>query len=344
MRRWVQGHELGQVAKGNGRTMKAIVTGAAGFIGFHVARRLATEGVEIVAIDNVNDYYPVALKETRLSALDGHAGIRFVRANIANAGELAAAIGEDTDADVVIHLAAQAGVRYSVENPAAYVDANVHGQVTVFEQALRMKKRPPIVYASSSSVYGTNSKVPFSESDPVDNPVSVYAATKRSGELLAHSYRHVHKIASTGLRFFTVYGPYGRPDMAPWLFTDAILKGEPIKVYNHGKMERDFTFIDDIVNGVLGAMNRILTNPEATAPVYNLGNNKPVALMRFIEIIEKACGREATKEFAPMPPADVPRTYADTDLAARDLGFSPSTSLEEGIPLFVEWFRGYNGR
>ncbi|SFI54613.1 UDP-glucuronate 4-epimerase [Phyllobacterium sp. CL33Tsu] len=324
--------------------MKAIVTGAAGFIGFHVARRLATEGVEIVAIDNVNDYYPVALKETRLSALDGHAGIRFVRANIANAGELAAAIGEDTDADVVIHLAAQAGVRYSVENPAAYVDANVHGQVTVFEQALRMKKRPPIVYASSSSVYGTNSKVPFSESDPVDNPVSVYAATKRSGELLAHSYRHVHKIASTGLRFFTVYGPYGRPDMAPWLFTDAILKGEPIKVYNHGKMERDFTFIDDIVNGVLGAMNRILTNPEATAPVYNLGNNKPVALMRFIEIIEKACGREATKEFAPMPPADVPRTYADTDLAARDLGFSPSTSLEEGIPLFVEWFRGYNGR
>ncbi|NTS30296.1 SDR family NAD(P)-dependent oxidoreductase [Phyllobacterium sp. BT25] len=324
--------------------MKAIVTGAAGFIGFHVARRLATEGVQIVAIDNVNDYYPVALKETRLSALDGHAGIRFVRANIANAGELAAAIGEDTDADVVIHLAAQAGVRYSVENPAAYVDANVHGQVTVFEQALRMKKRPPIVYASSSSVYGTNSKVPFSESDPVDNPVSVYAATKRSGELLAHSYRHVHKIASTGLRFFTVYGPYGRPDMAPWLFTDAILKGEPIKVYNHGKMERDFTFIDDIVNGVLGAMNRILTSPEATAPVYNLGNNKPVALMRFIEIIEKACGREATKEFAPMPPADVPRTYADTDLAARDLGFSPSTSLEEGIPLFVEWFRGYNGR
>ncbi|UGY10977.1 SDR family NAD(P)-dependent oxidoreductase [Phyllobacterium pellucidum] len=324
--------------------MKAIVTGAAGFIGFHVARRLATEGVQIVAIDNVNDYYPVALKETRLSALDGHAGIRFVRANIANAGELAAAIGEDTDADVVIHLAAQAGVRYSVENPAAYVDANVHGQVTVFEQALRMKKRPPIVYASSSSVYGTNSKVPFSESDPVDNPVSVYAATKRSGELLAHSYRHVHKIASTGLRFFTVYGPYGRPDMAPWLFTDAILKGEPIKVYNHGKMERDFTFIDDIVNGVLGAMNRILTSPEATAPVYNLGNNKPVALMRFIEMIEKACGREATKEFAPMPPADVPRTYADIDLAARDLGFSPSTSLEEGIPLFVEWFRGYNGR
>lgn len=324
--------------------MKAIVTGAAGFIGFHVARRLATEGVEIVAIDNVNDYYPVALKETRLSALDGHAGIRFVRANIANAGELAAAIGEDTDADVIVHLAAQAGVRYSVENPAAYVDANVHGQVTVFEQALRMKKRPPIVYASSSSVYGTNSKVPFSESDPVDNPVSVYAATKRSGELLAHSYRHVHKIASTGLRFFTVYGPYGRPDMAPWLFTDAILKGEPIKVYNHGKMERDFTFIDDIVNGVVGAMNRILTNPEATAPVYNLGNNKPVALMRFIEIIEKACGREATKEFAPMPPADVPRTYADIDLAARDLGFSPSTSLEEGIPLFVEWFRGYNGR
>ncbi|MEK1886815.1 MAG: SDR family NAD(P)-dependent oxidoreductase [Phyllobacterium sp.] len=324
--------------------MKAIVTGAAGFIGFHVAKRLATEGVEIVAIDNVNDYYPVALKETRLSALDGLAGIRFVRANVASAPELAKAIGDDDDADIIVHLAAQAGVRYSVENPAAYVDANVHGQVTVFEQALRMAKRPPIVYASSSSVYGTNSKVPFSESDPVDNPVSVYAATKRSGELLAHSYRHVHKIASTGLRFFTVYGPYGRPDMAPWLFTEAILKGEPIKVFNHGRMERDFTFINDIVDGVVGAVNRIVANPEGTAPVYNLGNNKPVALMRFIEIIEQACGREAIKEFAPMPPADVPRTYADIDLASRDLGFSPSTSLEEGIPLFVEWFRGYNGR
>lgn len=324
--------------------MKAIVTGAAGFIGFHVSKRLAIEGFDVVAIDNLNDYYPVALKETRLSVLDAQPNIRFVRANIANPGDLAAAIAGDTDADVIVHLAAQAGVRYSVENPAAYVDANVHGQVTVFEQARKMPKRPPVVYASSSSVYGANTKVPFSESDPVDHPVSVYAATKRSAELLAHSYRHVHKVASTGLRFFTVYGPYGRPDMAPWLFTDAILKGEPIKVYNHGRMERDFTFIGDIVNGVFGAVNRILASPEETAPVYNLGNNKPIALMRFIEVIEKACGREAIKQLAPMPPADVERTYADIDLAARDLGFSPATSLEEGIPLFVEWFRGYNGR
>ncbi|QND52235.1 NAD-dependent epimerase/dehydratase family protein [Phyllobacterium sp. 628] len=324
--------------------MKAIVTGAAGFIGFHVTKRLAKEGFEVVAIDNLNDYYQVALKETRLSALEGQANIRFVRANVVNPHEFRAAIGNDLDADVIVHLAAQAGVRYSVENPAAYVDANVHGQVTVFEQARVMPKLPPIVYASSSSVYGANTKVPFSEDDPVNNPVSVYAATKRSAELLAYSYAHVHKIVSTGLRFFTVYGPYGRPDMAPWLFTDAISKGEPIKVYNHGKMARDFTFIDDIVSGVLGAVKRILADPAGTAPVYNLGNNNPVALMRFIEIIEQAVGREAIKQFEPMPPADVERTYADISLATRDLDFCPKTSLEEGIPLFVEWFRGYNGR
>jgi UDP-glucuronate 4-epimerase len=324
--------------------MKAIVTGAAGFIGFHVAKRLASEGFDVIAVDNLNDYYPVALKEARLSALTGNANVQFHRANIADPEQLSDAIGHGADADVIVHLAAQAGVRYSVENPAAYVDANVHGQVAVFERALKMPKRPPVVYASSSSVYGANKKVPFSESDPVDHPVSVYAATKRSAELLAHSYRHVHSLASTGLRFFTVYGPYGRPDMAPWLFTDAILQGEPIKVYNHGKMQRDFTFIDDIVDGVFGAVNRIVTNPGGTAPIYNLGNNKPVALMRFIEIIEEACGRSAIKQFEPMPPADVKCTYADIDLAARDLGFSPSTALEQGIPLFVEWFRGYNGR
>lgn len=324
--------------------MKAIVTGAAGFIGFHVAKRLASEGFEILALDNLNDYYPVALKEARLSVLQGQSNSRFVQANIANPRDLAEAIADDLDVDIIVHLAAQAGVRYSVENPAAYVDANVQGQVTVFEQARTMPKRPPIVYASSSSVYGANKKIPFAEGDPVDWPVSVYAATKRSAELLAHSYKHVHKVASTGLRFFTVYGPYGRPDMAPWLFTDAILRGEPIKVYNHGNMERDFTFIDDIVNGVFGAVNRILSKPDETAPIYNLGNNKPVPLMRFIEIIERACGREAIKQFQPMPAADVARTYADIDLASRDLGFSPTMALEDGLPLFVEWFRGYNGR
>ncbi|MCO4318448.1 SDR family NAD(P)-dependent oxidoreductase [Phyllobacterium sp. 21LDTY02-6] len=324
--------------------MKAIVTGAAGFIGFHVARRLAQQGFEIVGLDNMNPYYPVALKETRLAALEGASNVEFALVDVADGEALASALRSHQDADVIVHLAAQAGVRYSVENPAAYVDANIHGQVAVFEQARRMSRRPPVVYASSSSVYGANTKVPFSETDRVDHPVSIYAATKRSAELLAYSYRHVHGIASTGLRFFTVYGPYGRPDMAPWLFTDAILKGEPIKVYNHGKMERDFTFIDDIVAGVVGAVRRILDRPDETAPVYNLGNNKPVQLMRFIEIIEKACGREAIKQFAPMPAADVPRTYADIGLAARDLGFSPATSLEDGLPLFVEWFRGYNGR
>lgn len=324
--------------------MKAIVTGAAGFIGFHVANRLVSEGFDVLAIDNLNNYYPVALKEARLSVLQGKSDNRFVHADITKPHELSAAIANDLDADIIVHLAAQAGVRYSVENPAAYVDANVQGQVTVFEQARKMSKCPPVVYASSSSVYGANKKVPFAETDPVDQPVSVYAATKRSAELLAHSYRHVHKINSTGLRFFTVYGPYGRPDMAPWLFTDAILRGEPIKVYNHGNMERDFTFIDDIVNGVYGAVRRILSKPDETAPIYNLGNNKPVALMRFIEILEKACGRQAIKKFEPMPPADVALTYADIDLASRDLGFTPTMALEDGLPLFVEWFRGYNGR
>ncbi|MGN7771340.1 NAD-dependent epimerase/dehydratase family protein [Phyllobacterium sp. 22552] len=324
--------------------MKAIVTGAAGFIGFHVASRLVSEGFDVLAIDNLNDYYPVALKETRLSVLQGKRGNRFVQANIANPQELASAIVHDLDADIIVHLAAQAGVRYSVENPAVYVDANVQGQVTIFEQARKMTKCPPIVYASSSSVYGANKKVPFAENDPVDQPVSVYAATKRSAELLAHSYKRVHNVNSTGLRFFTVYGPYGRPDMAPWLFTDAILRGEPIKVYNHGNMERDFTFIDDIVNGVYGAVRRILSHPNETAPIYNLGNNKPVALMRFIEIIEQACGREAIKKFESMPAADVVRTYADIELASRDLGFTPTMALEDGLPLFVEWFRGYNGR
>lgn len=323
--------------------MKAIVTGAAGFIGFHAAARLLEEGWQVVGIDNVNDYYQVELKEKRLSNLEGRDGFRFARADISDAAALDAAIGADRDADVIVHLAAQAGVRYSIENPAAYVTANVLGQVTIFEAALKLEKRPPVVYASSSSVYGANEKIPFSESDPVDHPVSVYAATKRSAELLAASYRHVHKLPSAGLRFFTVYGPYGRPDMAPWLFTAAILKGEPIRVFNNGAMQRDFTFIDDIVSGITGAVKRILDRPDDTAPVYNLGNNRPVMLNDFIAAIEKATGREAIRRPEPMPPADVPRTYADIALAARDLGFNPKTTLDEGIPLFVEWFRAYNG-
>ncbi|PWL19714.1 protein CapI [Falsochrobactrum shanghaiense] len=323
--------------------MKAIVTGAAGFIGFHTALRLLDEGWQVIGIDDLNAYYPVALKEARLAILQARRGFRFAKANIADASAYQAAIGADRDADIIVHLAAQAGVRYSIENPGTYISSNVMGQVTIFEAALKLDKRPPVVYASSSSVYGANEKIPFCENDPVDHPVSVYAATKRSGELLAFSYRHVHGLHSAGLRFFTVYGPFGRPDMAPWLFTSAILKGEPIRVFNNGEMQRDFTFIDDIVSGVTGAMKRILQQPEQTAPIYNLGNNRPVMLGDFIGAIEKAVGREAIRKLEPMPPADVPRTYADIDLAARDLGFSPKTTLDEGIPLFVEWFRSYNG-
>lgn len=323
--------------------MKAIVTGAAGFIGYHTAKRLLSEGWQVVGIDDLNSYYQVELKQTRLADLENSEHFRFARADIAHPDQLAAAIGQDGDADIIVHLAAQAGVRYSIENPAAYISANVMGQVTVFEQALKMAKRPPVVYASSSSVYGANEKIPFSEADAVDQPVSVYAATKRSGELLAFSYKQVHGLASTGLRFFTVYGPYGRPDMAPWLFTSAILKGEPIRVFNNGEMQRDFTFVADIVSGVVGAVKRILDRPDETAPVYNLGNNNPVMLGEFIATIERATGREAIRKLEPMPAADVPRTYADITLAARDLGFAPQTSLDEGIPLFVEWFRGYNG-
>lgn len=323
--------------------MKVILTGAAGFIGFHTALRLLDAGWQVVGIDNLNDYYQVALKETRLAQLQARDGFRFVKADIADQAALGAAIGADDDADIIIHLAAQAGVRYSIENPAAYVSANVMGQVSVFETALKLKKRPPVVYASSSSVYGANEKIPFSESDPVNHPVSVYAATKRAGELLAFSYRHVHGLASTGLRFFTVYGPYGRPDMAPWLFTDAILKGETIRVFNNGEMQRDFTFVGDIVSGVVGAANRILATPDDIAPVYNLGNNKPVMLNDFIASIERATGKKAIRKLEPMPAADVQRTYADITLAARDLSFNPKTTLDEGIPLFVEWFRGYNG-
>lgn len=323
--------------------MKAIVTGAAGFIGFHTARRLLDAGWQVIGIDNVNSYYQTELKDSRLAILHGKPGFRFVKADISDASALQSAIAGDDDADVIVHLAAQAGVRYSIENPQVYIASNVMGQVNIFEQSLRMGKRPPIVYASSSSVYGANEKVPFSEADAVDHPVSIYAATKRSGELLAFSYRHIHGLASTGLRFFTVYGPYGRPDMAPWLFTSAILKGEPIRVFNHGQMERDFTFVEDIVSGVVAAVNRILQKPDDIAPVYNLGNNRPEKLNDFIAAIEKATGRDAIRKLEPMPAADVPRTFADITLAQRDLDFNPQTSLDEGIPLFVEWFRGYNG-
>lgn len=321
--------------------MKAIVTGVAGFIGSHVAAALLQQGWSVIGFDNLNDYYPVVLKKARLARIADHPQFRFAKVDIANGKALSDAIADDMDADVIIHLAAQAGVRYSIENPSVYVSSNVEGQVRIFEQTLAMIKRPPIVYASSSSVYGANTKVPFSEQDRVDSPVSVYAATKRSGELLAASYAHVHGIKSTGLRFFTVYGPWGRPDMAPWLFTDAILTGRTIKLFNYGKMQRDFTYIDDIVSGVIAVTQRIIEKPDHTAPVYNLGNNQPVELIDFVAAIENATKCKAVTELCPMPPADVPRTYADITLAAKDLGFAPTTKITDGIAEFVAWFNQY---
>lgn len=323
--------------------MKILLTGAAGFVGFHTARRFLERGDSVVGIDNLNSYYPPALKEARLSLLHNHDGFEFHAADVADPDALSVAAGNADDADLVVHFAAQAGVRYSIENPYSYVDSNVTGQVAILELVTKLQKRPPVVYASSSSVYGANEKVPFRESDPVNRPVSVYAATKRAGELLAHAYRDIHGIRTTGLRFFTVYGRYGRPDMAPWLFTDAILKGEPISVFNNGDMQRDFTHVDDIAAGAVAAADRIVRDPENTAPIYNLGNNRPVRLLDFIAAIEKATGRQARMEMKPKPAGDVLVTYAGIDLAMRDLGFAPKVNLEDGIADFVKWFRGYNG-
>jgi UDP-glucuronate 4-epimerase len=320
--------------------MKILLTGAAGFIGFHTARLLLERGDTVRGLDNLNDYYDVGLKQARLAALESFDHFSFAAADVADPRQLGDAAPDD--ADIIIHLAAQAGVRYSVENPYAYVHSNVTGQVAILELSARRGKLP-VVYASSSSVYGANDKVPFSEADRVDHPVSVYAATKRAGELLAQAFKETHGLASTGLRFFTVYGRYSRPDMAPWLFTDAILKGRPISVFNNGDMERDFTHVSDIAAGVVASADRIVTHPDDTAPVYNLGNNDPVRLLDFIGAIERATGRKAVMEMKPKPAGDVLRTYADITLAERDLGFRPRTTLEDGIADFVEWFRGYNG-
>lgn len=321
--------------------MKILLTGAAGFIGFHTARHLLARGDSVVGIDNLNDYYPVSLKRDRLAELQKFDGFTFRRIDIAGRG-LAEELGaQAADTDVIVHLAAQAGVRYSTENPYAYVDSNVTGQVAVFELAARLPKRPPVAYASSSSVYGAGEAAPFSEAARADTPISVYAATKRAGELLAHAYRDIHGVAATGLRFFTVYGRYGRPDMAPWLFTDAILRGRPISVFNDGRMRRDFTHVDDIAKGVVAATDRILARPGETERVYNLGNSNPVGLMDFIAAIEEAAGRKAVMEFKPKPPGDVELTFADIRLAARDLDFQPRVTLRDGIADFVGWYRTY---
>lgn len=323
--------------------MNILLTGAAGFIGYHSCERLLARADRVLGVDNLNGYYPVGLKRARLAQLESRAGFRFLERDIARRDVMEELAGLAADTDLIVHFAAQAGVRYSDENPFVYAESNVVGQVAIFELAHRLPRRPPVVYASSSSVYGDSEPAPFRESAAATRPVSVYAATKRAGELLAHAFASMRGTPSVGLRFFTVYGRYGRPDMAPWLFTDAILAGRPIPVFNNGEMERDFTHVDDIVSGVVGACDRVLADPAGTQPIYNLGNNRPVALRSFIAAIEAAAGKAAIMEMKPKPAGDVVRTCADITLAERDLGYRPAVRLEDGMADFVAWYRGYNG-
>jgi UDP-glucuronate 4-epimerase len=333
---------------------RVLVTGAAGFIGAALAEGLVAEGVEVVGLDDLNAYYDPRLKAARLARLEGRAGWRFVKGSLADREGLGALV-EEVRPDWVVNLAAQAGVRHSIENPHAYGDANLTGFLNLLEAC---RARPPrhLVYASSSSVYGFNANAPFSVHDNVDHPVSLYAATKKSNELVAHTYAHLYGLPCTGLRFFTVYGPWGRPDMAYFSFTKAILEGRPIQVYNNGRMKRDFTYIDDIVEGVVRVMARIPEpNPDfdharpdpgsSTAPykIYNIGNNDVQELGRFIEVIEEALGKRAEKIMLPMQPGDVPMTYADVDDLVRDVGYKPDTPIEVGIGKFVDWYRTYYG-
>lgn len=324
--------------------MTIVVTGVAGFIGFHVAAALLTRGDDVVGIDNLSDYYDVGLKQARLAQLIGRPGFRFVRMSVADRDALPALIA-DARPTAVAHLAAQAGVRHSLVNPYAYVEANLMGQVVALEAVRALGTRPHVVYASSSSVYGGNQKMPFSVEDRVDQPVSLYAATKRADELITHSYSHLFRIPATGLRFFTVYGPWGRPDMAPYLFARAIADNQPIQVFNHGRQMRDFTYIDDIVQGVVAALDRPPADDGDAAPhrIYNLGNRRPEKLMDFIGALEKALGRTAQKIFQPPQPGDVDATWADIDASVRDLGFSPAISIDEGVPRFIQWFKEYYG-
>ena len=321
--------------------MKVLVTGAAGFIGFHVARNLLKQGIAVVGIDNMNNYYDPALKEARASQLEALPGFELARIGVQDREAVGELFARHRDMTHVIHLAAQAGVRYSLIDPYAYIDANVMGMVVLLEEARKLQSLAHFVYASSSSVYGGNTQMPFSVEDRVDSPVSLYAATKRSGELIAHTYAHLYGLPLTGLRYFTVYGPWGRPDMAAYLFTDAIMAGRPIRVFNFGKMRRDFTYIDDIAAGTLAAMRHI---PDGKVPcqVYNLGNSKSEELSDFIDTLERSLGREAVRDLQPIQPGDVPETYADIEASRRDLGFEPRIPISEGIPRFVEWYKEYH--
>ena len=318
-----------------------LVTGAAGFIGFHAARRLLAEGRDVVGLDNLNDYYDPALKRSRLELLRAQARFSFVQADLADRPTMQALFAQRGFA-TVIHLAAQAGVRHSIDHPHAYADANLEGFLNVLE-GCRHNQCRHLVYASSSSVYGANTKLPFSVDDRVDHPISLYAATKRANELMAHSYSHLYRLPTTGLRFFTIYGPWGRPDMAMFLFTRAIMAGSPIKLFNHGKMRRDFTYVDDVTRVMLRLIDRIPQGPDGVAParIYNVGNHQPEELMQVVVLLEQELGREAIKEMLPMQPGDVPVTYADVGDLMRDVGFRPQTPIAGGIREFVAWYRGH---
>ncbi len=332
--------------------MTYLVTGAAGFIGYHLSMRLLEQGGRVIGVDNLNDYYDVNLKKTRLRKLEENPEFSFFKLNLVDRKEIEKLFSENKF-DYVVNLAAQAGVRYSLTNPHAYIDSNIVGFLNILE-GCRHNDIKHLVYASSSSVYGANTKMPFSVHHNVDHPVSLYAATKKSNELMAHTYSSLYKLPCTGLRFFTVYGPLGRPDMALFLFTKAIIENRAIDVFNHGKMKRDFTYIDDIVEGVIRLIHTVPgpdqswngDEPDSAtsyAPykLYNIGNNNPVELMKFIEVLEDCLGRKAEKNLLPIQPGDVPATYADVDDLVNDVGFKPSTSIEEGIKKFVEWYREY---
>jgi len=332
--------------------MKILITGAAGFIGSTLAIRLLERGDEIIGIDNLNDYYDVNLKKARLARVSAYEKFTDVRVNIEDKAAMDEVFKQHKP-ERVVHLAAQAGVRYSLENPHAYIDANIQGHLNILE-GCRHNNVQHLVYASSSSVYGANTKMPFSIHDNIDHPVSLYAATKKANELMAHTYSHLFQIPTTGLRFFTVYGPWGRPDMSMFLFTKNIIEGKPIDVFNHGKHQRDFTYIDDIVEGVIRTLDNVATpnskwNGDAPDPatsaspyrIYNIGNNQPTQLMRYIEIIEKCVGKEAIKNYLPLQAGDVPATYADVDDLVRDVGYKPATPIETGVENFVRWYKEF---
>ncbi|MBI4684839.1 MAG: NAD-dependent epimerase [Nitrospirae bacterium] len=331
---------------------KVLVTGAAGFIGFHLCKSLVTNGEKVVGIDNLNDYYDVTLKTDRLKQLEAEENFKFIKADLAEKDKIAELFAEE-NFDMAVNLAAQAGVRYSLINPHAYINSNINGFLNILE-GCRHNKVKHLVFASSSSVYGANTKMPFSVHHNVDHPVSLYAATKKANELMAHTYSSLYNIPCTGLRFFTVYGPWGRPDMALFLFTKAILEGNHIDVFNYGRMQRDFTYIDDVIKGVVRIMNKVpQSNPEWSSDnpdsatsyspykLYNIGSNNPVELMKFIEVLEDCLGRKAKKNLLPIQPGDVPATFADVDDLMRDVGFKPSTSIEDGIKRFVDWYKVY---